>query len=726
MVGKKFLLRTSLFGLFFIVFFGLKLVYQSVSIKPEFVFNYKDREVCFINNLSNLSKQELHFTPHKSLDKLVDQLLENPIKNARVILSSSRPILLINKFNFWNKENIGSLISRVFKKKAIISLSDIRFGNDFHVDYSKDFLLIYQGEMNVDFNAKMKWPSMDLNATESIVHWGKPILVDEFYKNSNGTVIHKYSKKELFEGEKVDDRALFSQILPVKLTDYHFYEKSLAFNKGIVDINSALYRWCDKGFAVFKYESVPVIVSDYLINQDPFDVLQEMTDEENTIAGLHSHYTGIPLTNSIPYSLDKGFYIQSIGGCMLMCSRKEVLDQVNIDYELGKTIALNKDKFVEVYGNLPSKVSEREVRYGKSITTSIQNYTKIKMERTSDLIPSNEFVKEEISKNYLVDGKVLDVLSDGNKLFFWTDKNKVFAVKNNKVSLLMSFKSDYIGGVFYDDQHFNKPCIIFTTKDFIYGIDCEGKPISDFPIPIKSKCQSSASWVKSKNKDVLSLVNEKDEFMIIDYKGKLLKSIFLKNHNYKSELILFKDRRVSYCLAIGEEGSDLINLDKLSYEYTVSSIPKESTFSTKASDLVFFYVKDKKMIKNNFKGLETVMSSFSNVISLKSFSSITSNNFALFTKGSFIWLNDFGNEVFKIDLPSTNFSEIDVKVSSNGKMYIVFLDTIENSIYIYDKSKNQFFEKQYEGSEFVYLEEIDNHFFVITKKSNMLIMHKIN
>jgi hypothetical protein len=131
-------------------------------------------------------------------------------------------------------------------------------------------------------------------------------------------------------------------------------------------------------------------------------------------------------------------------------------------------------------------------------------------------------------------------------------------------------------------------------------------------------------------------------------------------------------------------------------------------------------------IKNNFKGLETVMSSFSNVISLKSFSSITSNNFALFTKGSFIWLNDFGNEVFKIDLPSTNFSEIDVKVSSNGKMYIVFLDTIENSIYIYDKSKNQFFEKQYEGSEFVYLEEIDNHFFVITKKSNMLIMHKIN
>ena len=100
MVGKKFLLRTSLFGLFLIVFFGLKLVYQSVSIKPEFVFNYKDREVCFINNLSYLSKQELHFTPHKSLDKLVDQLLENPIKNARVILSSSRPILLINKFNF--------------------------------------------------------------------------------------------------------------------------------------------------------------------------------------------------------------------------------------------------------------------------------------------------------------------------------------------------------------------------------------------------------------------------------------------------------------------------------------------------------------------------------------------------------------------------------------------------------------------------------------------------
>ena len=82
--------------------------------------------------------------------------------------------------------------------------------------------------------------------------------------------------------------------------------------------------------------------------------------------------------------------------------------------------------------------------------------------------------------------------------------------------------------------------------------------------------------------------------------------------------------------------------------------------------------------------------------------------------------------MFKIDLPSTNFSEIDVKVSSNGKMYIVFLDTIENSIYIYDKSKNQFFEKQYEGSEFVYLKEIDNHFFVITKKSNMLIMHKIN
>ena len=79
---------------------------------------------------------------------------------------------------------------------------------------------------------------------------------------------------------------------------------------------------------------------------------------------------------------------------------------------------LNKDKFVEVYGKLPSKVSEREVRYGKSITTSIQNYTKIKMERTSDLIPSNEFLKEEISKNYLVDGKVLDVLSDGKKLFF--------------------------------------------------------------------------------------------------------------------------------------------------------------------------------------------------------------------------------------------------------------------------------------------------------------------
>ena len=63
----------------------------------------------------------------------------------------------------------------------------------------------------------------------------------------------------------------------------------------------------DNGFVQVTYESTPVIFSDFTLQNDPFEVLNQETEEEEVISGIKKHYVGIQLFKGFPKNLTEGF-----------------------------------------------------------------------------------------------------------------------------------------------------------------------------------------------------------------------------------------------------------------------------------------------------------------------------------------------------------------------------------------------------------------------------------
>ncbi len=735
MFARFFLLTLSVISLIWIVFIGYDLLDQKDNISPQAIFSDKDGEILIINRSSEVLLEELSCKINPEITTIFSQLLKNVFPNERFYVSEKRAILLVESPNIWTKKGIQKYFDTKGIKIVLPTEKHFSLQNGLSCTFKKNHLLISKiavPQSKNKENLKKEWPLWDNNASASIIHLSNPLKSTNIYFKENGTISYQTKYGPVLKSKKVDDEDLFSQFVPSEVENYHFIEKEFALNTNYVKEKSPLYQWMDEGMIEFTYQNSACILSDYNKVIDPISLL----DGGNQMENLNNKFTGIQLTKNFPKNISKGFYIGKVADKVIISERKEVLEKIIADYQLGNTLALNPEKAKSIFFKMPKKVSERNTISGKTFSLSsyknlliktqlysANNQTEgaeIKLE-AAGASGTNKVAKTE-NNSFPYAGTIETFLGNGTLVFCVTNQNEIIAISNKKQLWKQKLEGQIIGKAKLIDLNENGSLqLLINTSEKIYLFNNQGSNVNEFPVSIKSV--NAISYYRWNKKTNFLIVNSTNELVQIDQNGRILKKLKVSSSNIKNEIDVFKNGKILTALVSGDSKTQIIDIDRNKDTKKSVSLPKERIQLKNASGFYYFEQTKKGIIRYDQAGNQSTIHASSTVKNLKKIYRGKETLICFQDRNTIFVLNENGTISQKFATSINEIENFDVITSTNGNTYIAVIDEIENNVYIFDSTGNKLNEKAFEGKEKVKLSDDNGKLTLSTLIENYVVQY---
>jgi len=724
MLGRIYLYILGSLGLLLTLFLGYNLVYKYTSFSPESVFNHKDKEVFIFNRISEVNNSLSEYKFPNKIDFFATKLLANNAFNERVFVSGKRNRVLVEASQPWSKDLLAYYLKRKNIKFSQVDDEGILEG-DVHYLISGNYLLFHVGEFSKELHEQVEWPQWDRLAAANRLNFSTNLTKDIYY-NKDGSIAFA-TKKQLYQkGKKVNDYELFANVIPIEINEYHFYEKKWAISTKIIAQKDIISDWMDNGFVQVTYESTPVIFSDFTFQNDPFEVLNQETEEEEVISGIKKHYVGIQLFKGFPKNLTEGFYIESIGDKVVISERQEVVRKMVEYYEMGKTISKSITATSKYFGKLPQTVSERFINPSKAYTKSLVKNKLIETVKSTNLTIENQDDNSEevgFSETLSIEGNFNSFCTNGETVFALTDQF-VYAIKNNEVLWKNEIQGAITSKLIYlNELDSEKEAIFFSTDNFIYMFDKEGKSVNGFPVETNNI--GATSFCNLRGSNAIYFVSSSNELVKLSLSGKIEKKLKLKFKDLPSQMYFLKKGSRNYAVIRDINQAQVVDLSKWKFSNSIESVPENSVLVTTASEPSMFYFDNNELVRNTIKGKIKRLGKFENPHSISSLNGNSRTFVSFLTQKSFVMTNEEGVIIHKFKLPSNNDLSYTTIRLEDGKIYVVFLDQDSNDLFITDINGKKINKKTLEGKDSVLLSGSKDQLTVTTLGSNYIIQYKL-
>lgn len=727
MFNRVFLIVIGIISIAWITYVGFDLLDRSDKITPQNIFDSRDGEILIVNRSKELNLDQLDFQIQTEFKRWMDTLLVSPFPNERIFVSRKRALILIELPAIWSE----TIVNNYFKSKnvALTKLSENEFlvGNGIKVRFQRNFLLISKSDIEPT-DETLEWPLWDKKSTASIIQLNQPLLSTDIYFKPDGTVSYQTKFRENINSKKVDDQDLFSEVLPNKLKNYHFYEKKFALSSEIISEKSPLYKWAESGFVQFEYQGAKCIVSDYVSGQDPFVVIsEEMSNADTTTNASTRQYRKIQLTKSFPSNLNSGFYMMYLADKIVIAEKKETCQAIVADYELGKTVALTENIKNAIYQKLPKKVSERfisgKTAFAQSAYQNIMIKTQIFRLMVENQVEEIVEIPKEQSWSQTIDGRIIQFLGRGNQQYIWTSAGKLIAISNKQLRWKINIEGTLISDPAFIAWQGNVPnVILFNTDSKIYLINESGQNMAGFPFQIENNATNGVSFFKSKGVSNLLVMNESEQLLHIDSRGRLINSLKMKVGIVKNPVDVFSQKGNVIAVVSGSEKTQTVNLQKHKVVKTHQTIVQDRVSVNTEGGPNYFSVQNGSLRQIDYTGNETILANYPNA---KQFKLIEGKNYTYISFVSYNKihvLNQQGVKLFQFDIPFKELASYDVITLENGKTFAALIDGIENNLFVLDRSGRNYTPKPLEGKEQVILSEKGNGNLVVTTSGNGFVV----
>ena len=724
MLGRIYLYILGSIGLLLTLFLGYNLVYKYTSFSPESVFNHKDKEVFIFNRISEVNNSLSEYKFPNKIDFFATKLLANNAFNERVFVSGKRNRVLVEASQPWSKDLLAYYLKHKNIKFSQVDDEGILEG-DVHYLISGNYLLFHVGEFSKELHEQVEWPQWDRLAAANMLNFSTNLTKDIYY-NKDGSIAFATKKKLHQKGEKVNDYELFANIIPIEINEYHFYEKKWAISTKIIAQKDIISDWMDNGFVQVTYESTPVIFSDFTLQNDPFEVLNQETEEEEVISGIKKHYVGIQLFKGFPKNLTEGFYIETIGDKVVISERQEVVRKMVEYYEMGKTISKSKTATSKYFGKLPQTVSERFINPSKAYTKSLVKNKLIETVKSTNLtIENQDDNSEEIgfSETLSIEGNFNSFCTNGETVYALTDQF-VYAIKNNEVLWKNEIQGAITSKLIYlNELDSEKEAVFFSTDNKIYMFDLDGKSINGFPVEISN--HGATSFCNLRGSNAIYSVSSSNELVKLSLSGKIEKKLKLKFKDTPSQMHFLKKGGNNYAVIRDKQQAQVVDLSKWKFSNAIEAIPENSVLVTTASEPSMFYFDNNELVRNTTKGKIKRLGKFENPHSISSLNGNSRTFVSFLTQKSFVMTNEEGVIIHKFKLPSNNDLSYTTIRLEDGKIYVAFLDQDSNDLFITDINGKKINKKTLEGKDSVLLSGSKDQLTVTTLGSNYIIQYKL-
>ena len=687
------------------------------TIEPKDVFCKEDGSVLLINRFAEIQEtdflQTISSNPLTSVLKTLDSLNINQLK---VYISDKRPIILFEKNLKWNKKEVRKIKNR-FKQ------TDIQFrteGNFFMV--SKDFQSCKTDSSSTFLSSRDKKASANYWKYDTD-QWKRT----DIYNLNKGYFEYRSSEPHATYGKAVKDIPLFASAIPSSSSTYLFQERFYAAAKDSIFRKGPMNEWVGKGFVEIDYDNHPVLISDYRSQQLPSLILIEKSkNEDSVVVGDEIHsFAGFQLTKDFPTQKNGRFYTVEIEDKVIFSESKKIARKIVVDYQLGKTMALTKDKKDDFFGGLPSRVNKRSVsvKQKRSLT-----WKKGLLFEVNTLPPNHQLAsvdKSIWSTSIESDPEAIvpipDHLRKGTSLFKYNSSGDYILYGPNGNTIWKGSVDEPILGDVHVIDVFenNKHQFLFRTAKKVHLIDLNGNTVGGFPYQSDEELTSGISDFVWNGTRQFIVGTKKGELILMNSAGQELNIIQVS----KNKLI-----STPYALNIkGNLRAWAIDSDKeqfLAYLETPAKPDRKGKTSAAIS------IKSKGQVSSYFTKEGTVYVQHPNetdvhLVDKGEIFKVTPQHLIISKENTYKVYNHEQEINFSLRLPFNEVSSFDL-VMIKKKKYAIVMDYLQNKIHAYNTLGEELegFPKEGRNHSTAYYNESDETLYIYTQISNSIICYK--
>ena len=686
----------GLLGLIWISYLSIDLL--KIDTRPNFLsyFDESDQRVIVIHDWREIDRNTDNIVLPPTNEAVINSLA-NKLNSASYFVSASRPIIVIERKERWNKINVEALFKNgiyPFKRKGLHQFS---FGK-FTGEYAKNQLILHACDISQNRNVLQA----DRKATYSIISYlSGGVEVCDVFKKSNSTYFYRKTKIGSNSFKKHEDKKLFASIIPDKFDAYSFFDKNYLASIEPVFKKSPFQTWMNHGVVILRSNEQSLAIFDFNEGQSPIQNLNELFSKTE-LNEEFATYDNLQFSSLINQGINDQLHVAESDGFCLVSHNKDFLDEVLTEIKLGHSLSQNEEKLARIYSELPKKVTARIIDSAQIKAISIIGHNSHTISFVKNDTPQQNDAKKDRDYFAMNPGeKVIDfaVFNERGNVIALTESNKIVGYING----LRKWEKQFVGEVqIQSGTSGNKYAFAFN-KNECNLLDIYGKIQYRF----LSAKNVAPEVFTNKSKDEFLVATSVNNFSIINSQGTTIKQFSCSGN--------IKEMMIQNTKAMVLTNSTL---------YTVDLAKRKSLLKI-AVDSLYHLAKDNSGIhavsyqKGNLLTIDAqgkkstfAVGNFSNDYTIVSNSSGTS---ILFKNQRTISLFDLAGKMkWRKSINLNEISEMAAVENSSGKMTIVLLDGIENELYLLNEFGELMDNSSKHGEQKIELSRFGSRGFSIT------------
>ena len=664
MKNRIILITLGLLGLIWISYVSFDLL--KIDTRPDFLsyFNESDQRVIVIHDWREIDRNtdNIVFPP---TNEAVINSLAYKLNSASFFVSTSRPVIVIEQKERWNKINVEALFKNgiyPFKRKGLHQFS---FGK-FTGEYAKNQLILHACDISQSRNVFQT----DRKATYSIISFlSGGVEVCDVFKKLNSTYFYRKTKIGSNSFKKHEDKKLFASIIPDKFDAYSFFDKNYLASIEPVFKKSAFKDWMNQGVVFLRSKNQSLAIFDFNEGQSPIQNLNERLNKTE-LNEEFATYDNTLFSSLINQGSNDQLHVAESDGFCLVSHNKDFLDEVLTEIKLGHSLSQNEEKLGRIYNELPKKVTARIIDSTQTKAISIIGHNSHTISFLKNDTPQQNDAKKDRDYFAMNPGeKVIDfaVFNERGNVIALTETNKIVGYING----LRKWEKQLAGEVQIKSSSLDRKYVCVFNKNECQLIDIYGKIQYRF----LSTRNVAPERYSLKTKEEFLVATSNNNFSIINAQGTTMKQFSCSGN--------IKEMAVHNNKAIVLTNSMLYMIDLVKRKSTLK-IAVDSLYHLSKDNSGIYAVSYQKgnllTIDSQGKKGSFAVGNFSNdfkVVSNSGGAGILFKN-----QRTVALFNLVGKSKWRKSINLNEISEVEVCENSSGKMTVVLLDGIENELYL--------------------------------------------
>lgn len=722
MFARYFFIFIGIISLLWIGFVAIDIIDKKNAYSPITLFGKEDGELLIINRKNEVDRELIPFKTTDKNTKILNSILPNLQDERSIFISSNRSHFLLESKFHWSNEKIKLLFSSsglTIQNQNLKSFTLEGYVVHFHKKY------LYFHLENYSVSRIDNWEKFDKKASASIIKFNEEnaSITDIYFKGEN--TVEYYSKNEkAIKGKQINDKDLFSGVLPVSIDNYHFYEKTYLSNIDDIFKQGPMFQWIDKGFVSIVYKGHPVIICDYTVGQDPINILYEQI-KKDTDNKDNAHFSNLKLTSTFPKNDRAGFFIYNLNDYVVISENQAVCEEIIKENKLGNTLATNSVLLSNLFYGLPKLVSERvinsEEKYSRTVYKMKILETRIptKAQQTK---PIAQEITASISMN--INASVFDFISYDGKgnCTALTSSGELINFTNGKLSWKKELSGKPIGKIEHIDAI---ESILITNSQAIHLLDHKGNYLWGTPIEFQGQVPiQPATYYEWKGKKYLVYPTESGDLIIYESSKKKRTTIKSNLSDISASVDVWVSQNKLFFGVRNTNMFKMIYVDRKK-EFRSFPLPNASHSIIKGNEIKLISSESSKMMVIDQKGNKNKLNYTVNQ-DLEKIAHSMDETYFINKNGSTITIfNSDAKVIGEIKVDFTDIEHINLKII-NGRNYVSIIDGLENNVYLYQLNGKKVGERSFEGSKKTTINSDKSTLILTTVVDNYLIQYMIN